>query len=125
MVNSSNQQQTTTSTTGTYRPQEKQVKITVGQSVEEEKKEEGGEVPRSYDEETYNRYLLDASGPKKVVDYSKALVDDEDLSSFDLDQGGASAAATSKPQEAAVEGQYRMKHTNEKFSIGGTRPARR
>ena len=40
MVNSSNQQQTTTSTTGTYRPQEKQVKITVGQSVEEEKKEE-------------------------------------------------------------------------------------
>ena len=42
-------------------------------------------MPRSYDEETYNRYLLDASGPRKVVDYAKAPVDEDDLTSFDLD----------------------------------------
>ena len=74
------------------------MKITVGQSAEEgEEEKKGGEVPRSYDEETYNRYLLDASGPRKVVDYSKAPVDDEDLSSFDLDNN-----TTNQP--AAVEG---------------------
>ena len=52
--------------------------------------------------------MLDASGPKKVIDYSKTAVDDEDLSSFDLDQ----PSGNFKPSDEAVEGQYRMKHTN-------------
>ena len=73
----------------------------------------GGEVPRSFDEETYNKYLLDDRGPKKVIDYSQIEVD-ADLTSFDMD--------LQAPTEKAVEGQYRMKHTNEKFSIGGGRP---
>ena len=63
--------------------------------------------------------MLDASGPKKVIDYSKNEFDDEDLSSFDLDQGSGNF----KPSDAAVEGQYRMKHTNEKFSLGRVRPS--
>jgi len=61
-------------------------------------------APTSFDEETYNRYLLDASGPKKVIDYSSAQPDYVD----DYEVG-----------EEAVEGQYRMKHTNQKFRIGG------
>ena len=60
--------------------------------------------------------MLDASGPKKVIDYSKAQIDDEDLSSFDLDQGSGNF----KPSDA-VEGQYRMKHTNQKFSLTGVK----
>ena len=57
--------------------------------------------------------MLDASGPKKAINYAEPVYDDTDLSSFDLDQG-----VTQK----AVDGQYRMKHTNEKFSIGGSLP---
>ena len=45
--------------------------------------------------------------------------DDEDLSSFDLDQGSGNF----RSPDDAVEGQYRMKHTNEKFSLGGVRPS--
>ena len=37
---------------------------------------EGGDVKRTYDEESYNKYMLDASGPKKTTDYSKPMVDD-------------------------------------------------
>lgn len=70
----------------------------------------------TFDEETYNRYLLDDSGPKKRIDYSQ-MVDPDDMSSFDADIGTSMAA-----EPKAVEGQYRMKHTNEKFSLGGARP---
>ena len=45
------------------------------------------------------------------------MVDPEDMSSFDADIGTSTAA-----EPKAVEGQYRMKHTNEKFSLGGARP---
>lgn len=44
--------------------------------MEEVKVESGGEVHRTYDEDSYNKYMLDASGPKKVIDYSKPMVDD-------------------------------------------------
>ena len=45
------------------------------------------------------------------------MADPEDMSSFDADIGTSMAA-----EPKAVEGQYRMKHTNEKFSLGGARP---
>ena len=62
--------------------------------------------------------MLGTSGPKKTIDHGKPQFEDEDMSSFDLDKGSGNL----KPAEA-VEGQYRMKHTNQKFSVGGTRPS--
>jgi len=51
--------------------------------------------------------MLDASGPRKVIDYSKPAGYEDDY-----------ADVTGIADEAAVSGQYRMKHQNEKFSIG-------
>lgn len=70
---------------------------------------------------SYNKYLLDDQGPKKVIDYSRPMEDDVDLSSFNNDIAVSSSSAT---QQEAVDGAYRMKHTNEKFSIGGGHPSR-
>lgn len=61
--------------------------------------------------------MLDDKGPKKVVDYSHLMEDEADLSSFDKD-----IAVSATSQQEAVDGAYRMKHTNEKFSIGGGQP---
>ena len=57
----------------TNKRKEAQVKITVAQESTEAPAPTTApkEVPRSFDEESYNRYLLDASGPRKVIDYSK------------------------------------------------------
>ena len=50
--------------------------------------------------------MFDASGPRKVIDYSKPEGYDDAYDVADTD-------------DAAVSGQYRMKHQGEKFSIGG------
>ena len=93
------------------------MKITVGQYEAEEPVMKGGEAERSYDpslydEEAYNKYMLSTSGPKKVIDYSQ-VADTDEWESLDQDMP--------KADDAAVSGQYRMKHQNEKFSLGGVK----
>ena len=99
--------------TSTTRRKEAQVKITVQQEAPVEDttvaaaaQNVSKEVPRSFDEETYNRYMLDASGPRKVIDYSMPAGYEDDYVNYDVSD------------EQAVSGQYRMKHQGEKFSIG-------
>ena len=57
------------------RREEKQVKITVGQAPEEEEvkvePKPKGSATATVDDETYNKYLTDCSGPKtRVMDFS-------------------------------------------------------
>ena len=72
----------------TYKRKEQQVKITVGYEAPLEEGTKGERLAGTFDEETYNKYLLDDKGPRKVIDYSKAAVDEDDLSSFEKDFGG-------------------------------------
>ena len=62
---------TDSTTASNYRAPEKQVKITVGQQEPEEVIPSSGQPLRTFDEDTYNKYLLDDSGPRKVIDYSR------------------------------------------------------
>ena len=77
--------------TSTSRRKEAQVKITVQQEVPVEdtavaatSQPVSKEVPRSFDEESYNRYLLDASGPKKTIDYSMPAGYEDDYVNYDV-----------------------------------------
>ena len=66
----------------------------------------------SFDEEKYNEYMFSTAGPKKKVDYSCVTGGDDDYTSFDNEVGN---------NFNAVEGEYSVKHTGERFAI--SRPA--
>ena len=67
-----------------------------------DEKKEAGVAMGGYDEEQYNRYLLDASGPKtRTLNFNS--VEDQDMVSY--------------ADEEAVDGAYRMQHKGEKFSL--------
>jgi hypothetical protein len=78
--------------TPALKKKEKQIRIIVGQG-EEEKPAEAGDpttsaLHRGADEDTYNRYALDASGPKnRTIGGADEFMTEADYASFEADMG--------------------------------------
>ena len=91
---------------------EKGVQIKVQQEaspvVETTEAEEGGHI------ESNNPYLYDCSGPKKVIDYSKPDVEQDDQDGFEFLDGNAQGLKTAIEQDGSYSVNYGNK---EKFSI--------